>query len=129
METITAEQYNAGEVTDMNIKRMSERELKEELGGHKSSEEIIDAFEEERGIKVKKEKKTNIRNDVRIFDIRNDADLKLYQGLINSPRYTIMLFKDHFSSVTGKYTIVCHYQEDLDSTFPAITTADEDSTT
>lgn len=122
METITAEQYHAGEISDMKIKRLSERDLQSEIKmfGGKTSEEVVDAFEEERGIKSKKEKRANIVNDVQIFDISIPRDKKLYQQLINNPRYEIIAQKDNFNNVSGRYTVVCYYTEDLDSASPAV---------
>lgn len=116
-ESTIAEQYHAGEVTDMKISRLSDKQLEKELF-NKSPNEIIDAYEIEKGIKPGTQKQLNTRKDVQIFDISVPRDKKLYQALINNPRYAVHAQKDHFSNLTSRYTIVCYYEEDMDSKHP-----------
>lgn len=129
METLLVQQFHAGEVTDMKIERLNERDLEVEMFGKKTQKEIIDAFEENHGIKPAiRNKKKNFINKVQIFDISIPEDKKLFEFLQNSPRYYVTHFKDNFN-VKGEYRVVCYYIEDLDSKSPPFNTEEPVNTT
>jgi len=124
-ESFVVDAYDAGELSDLKVKRRNDRDFEKEIFekvgfGGRSNEEIADAFEEEKGIKQKKKKFSNFKNHVQIFDITIPEEKKLYEELINSPRYYVTKWESHFSNVTSKYVIVSHYLEDLDSEKPAL---------
>jgi hypothetical protein len=127
MEPADLKAYEIGSMDDMKVTRLSERDLELELFGKKTQNEQIDAFEEQSGRKKKKQKKINIKNKVRIFDLDKPNHAKAFEGLMNNSRYRITKMLDNFSHL-GSYKVVCYYWEDLDSKEPPVTLNDDEET-
>jgi len=105
--------YYAGELSDLKIKRIPERDLQAELFKDRSPKQIVDEYEESIGRKPKKEIKLNLKNKIQYFNIKDEEDKILFEELMNNPKYNIIHYRDTFT-VGGDHRIVCIYSEDLD---------------
>lgn len=111
----TAENFEAFMGVVPDIKKGKPREIEEELFKKSWQKKAVDSFEAKLGIPVKKET-TPSNNTIlkhKLFQMEYDKDGQLFNELMNSPKYKIIMMEKTWT-VDGNFRMFVVYSDDLD---------------
>ena len=104
-----------GNLSELDWKPRSDEEISAELFKGQDPEKMIDAYEEQLGIKAKEAPKLNLRyKNVYLSPCTNDEDAQLLVDFYNNPEQYHLLNRGEYWTPRGELKIFLEYQEDMD---------------
>lgn len=104
-----------GNLSELTWTPRTEEQIEKDLFQGKNPETMIDAYEEQLGIKAREVPKRNLLyKSVSLSPCNNDADAGLLAQFYNSPEQYVLLNRSDYWTHNGQLKIFLEYQEDMD---------------